>query len=167
MEGLVENGGVYNHGVAFKIASDCVRGNGNDAYNTLKMMYYDNPKNPNNGVEPYLISNMYIGPECPYVQMRGYAPMSGNTGTAPWLYRDMTEFILGVQADFNGLKIKPCLPKSWKTAKVKRRFRDNEYEITFIKSDKDEIVFDGKVINGNILPIGAKNSVHTVIVYFR
>ena len=167
VEGLVENGGVYNHGVAFKIASDCVRGNGDDAYKTLKMMYYDNPNNPDNGVEPYLVSNMYIGPECPYVQMRGYAPMSGNTGTAPWLYRDMTEFMLGVQADFNGLKIKPCFPKSWKTAKVKRRFRDNEYEITLIKSDKDEIVFDGKVINGNILPIGAKNSVHKVVVYFR
>ena len=166
VEGLVENGGVYNHGVAFKIASDCMRCNGDDAYKTLKMMYYNNPDNPNNGVEPYMVSNMYIGEECPYEQMRGYAPMSGNTGTAPWVYMDMTEYILGVKADFNGLKIEPCLPKNWDKVKIKRIFRDNEYNIEFQRSDKDVIVFDGKELKCNILPTGKKGEKHNVMVYY-
>ena len=166
VEGLVENGGVYNHGVAFKIASDCVRKNGDEAYNTLKMMFYDNPENENNGVEPYMLSNMYIGPECPYKQMRGFAPMSGNTGTAPWIYLDMTEYILGIIPDFDGLKIQPCFPKSWDKVNVKRIFRDNEYDIRFVKSDRCEIVFDGETIKGNVLPIREKGSKHIVIVYF-
>lgn len=84
-EGLIENGSVYNHGVAFKIVADCLLGQGDKAYETLKKISYDNPKNPNNGMEPYAISNMYIGPENPYLQ--GYAPMSWVTGTAGWLYR--------------------------------------------------------------------------------
>ncbi|MBO4572293.1 MAG: hypothetical protein J5762_00785 [Clostridia bacterium] len=167
VEGLVENGGVYNHGVAFKIASDCVRKNGDDAYNTLKMMYYSNPENPDNGVEPYMLSNMYIGPECPYKQMRGFAPMSGNTGTAPWIYMDMTEYILGVKADFNGLKVQPCFPKEWDKVRVKRIFRENEYDIEFVKSDENGIIFDGKAVKGNILPIGERNSKHKVTVYFN
>ena len=167
VEGLVENGGVYNHGVGFKIASDCVRGSGDDAYNTLKMMFYDNPDNPDNGVEPYMLSNMYIGPECPYKQMRGFAPMSGNTGTAPWIYMDMTEYILGIIPDFDGLKIQPCFPKNWNKVNVKRIFRGNEYEIEFKKGDKNEIVFDGEIIQGNVLPIGERGSKHKVSVCFK
>ena len=167
VEGLVENGGVYNHGVGFKIASDCVRKNGDDAYNTLKIMFFDNPNNPDNGVEPYMLSNMYIGPECPYEQLRGFAPMSGNTGTAPWIYMDMTEYILGVKPDFDGLKIEPCFPKKWDRVNIKRIFRGNEYDIDLIRCDKDEIVFDGKVLKGNILPIGESGSSHKVTVFFK
>lgn len=61
--GQVENGAVYNHGVAFKIVADCMLGRGDLAYETLKRIRFDNPKNPDNGMEPYAISNMYIGPE--------------------------------------------------------------------------------------------------------
>ena len=167
VEGLVENGGVYNHGVAFKIASDCVRGNGDDAYNTLKMMFFNNPLNSDNGVEPYMLSNMYIGPECPYKQLRGFAPMSGNTGTAPWIYLDMTEFILGVKADFNGLKVAPCFPKAWDKVKVRRLFRNNEYDIEFIRSDKCGIIFDCKSFSGNVLPITNSGDKHSATVYFK
>ena len=54
--GLIENASVYNHGVAFKIVADCMLGRAEQAYNTFKMMCYDNPLNENNGVEPYAFS---------------------------------------------------------------------------------------------------------------
>lgn len=150
---IKENGAVYNHGVAFKIASDCVRKNGDEAYNTLKMMFYDNPENENNGVEPYMLSNMYIGPECPYEQLRGFAPMSGNTGTAPWIYLDMTEYILGIIPDFDGLKIQPCLPRSWDKVKVTRKFRGAFYNIEIKRSGEKGLWINGKRAEGNVLPV--------------
>ena len=84
-KGLIENGGVYNHGVAFKIVADCLLGRGDIAYQTWRKIAYDNPENPDNGMEPYVVSNMYIGPDNEY--LAGFAPMSWVTGTAGWLYR--------------------------------------------------------------------------------
>lgn len=164
--GITENASVYNHGVAFKIVADCVMGRGDNAYDTFKMISYDNPKNPNSGVEPYAVSNMYIGPENPYGQA-GFAPMAWVTGTAGWLYRALTEFICGVRPVKEGLLVQPCFPAKWDKASVTRLFRGGRYEITMIRSNENKVVFDGKTIEGNVLPIGKENEKHEVTVYFK
>ena len=163
--GLVENGSVYNHGVAFKIVADCLLGRGDNAYETLKKISYDNPNNPNNGMEPYAISNMYIGPESKY--RRGVAPMSWVTGTAGWMYRAIMEYIIGIRAVKNGLLVSPCFPKTWDNVQVKRDFRGVTYHIEFIRSQKSSIVVDGVEIEGNILPIGKTGGIYNITVYFN
>lgn len=157
--GLVENGAVYNHGVAFKIAADCMLGRAERAYKTLKMISCDNPSNPDNGAEPYAVSNMYMGPENKYIA--GYAPMSWITGTAGWLYRCVTEFMCGVKPTAYGLEISPCLPENWNGITVKRRFRGETYEIRYEKADRKEVICDGK--NVKTLPLTGKGSVHKVL----
>lgn len=157
--GLVENGAVYNHGVAFKIAADCLLGRGDSAYKTFKMISYDNPDNPNNGMEPYAVSNMYMGPENPYIA--GYAPMSWITGTAGWLYRCVTEFMCGIKPTVDGLKVEPCLPSSWDGVTLKRIFRSESYEIRFEKASVNELICDGARVA--ILPLTGEGSVHEVI----
>lgn len=156
VEGLVENGAVYNHGCAFKIMADCILGDGNLAYSDYLMMKSNNADNPGNGMEPYAVSNMFIGEECPYKSMRGYAPMSWITGTASWLYRDLTEGILGVTAQFDGLKINPCLPDSWDNVHLIRFFRNAEYDITIRRGDK-KLLCDGKSLKTDIVPYDGKN----------
>ncbi len=163
--GLIENGSVYNHGVAFKIVADCLLGRGDAAYETFKKISYNNPKNPNNGMEPYAISNMYIGPENEY--LAGYAPMAWVTGTAGWLYRALTEYICGVRPVRDGLLVKPCFPSHWKEASVTRIFRGGRYEIKLIRAETNKVVFNGKNLDGNVLPIGAKGETHDVVVYFK
>ncbi len=147
--GLVENGAVYNHGVAFKIVADCMLGRGDKAYESLKKIRFDNIENKNNGMEPYAVSNMYMGPENPYIA--GYAPMSWITGTAGWLYRCISEYICGIKAQTDGLQIKPCLPNAWNNLRVSRIFRGTVYNINFIRSNENKIVADGKVLSGNII----------------
>lgn len=163
--GLVENGAVYNHGVAFKIAADCMLGKGNEAYETLKLISCYNPENLNNGMEPYAVSNMYMGPENPYIA--GYAPMSWITGTAGWLYRCVTEYICGVKATPSGLKVEPCLPTCWNRIKAMRKFRGSFYEIEFIKSDRDLLVCNGEAIKGTFLPMAKKGEVYKVVCYVK
>ncbi|MBR3864488.1 MAG: hypothetical protein IKJ19_05205 [Clostridia bacterium] len=162
--GLVENGSVYNHGVAFKIVADCLLGRGDNAYQTLKKISYDNPSNPNNGMEPYAISNMYIGPESKY--RRGDAPMSWVTGTAGWIYRAIMEYIIGIRPVKNGLLVSPCFPKTWNNVQVKRDFRGATYCIKFIRSQKFSITIDGKEVEGNVLPIGKMGEYYNIVVYF-
>ncbi len=164
-QGVYENGSVYNHGVMFKIVADCCIGRGDNAWNTLKMNRYDNPQNPNSGVEPYALSNMYFGPSA--IHKKGFAPQSWITGSAGWMYRAIIEFLLGVKPDFNGLKLVPCLPTSWKGAKVERIFRDVKYSIEFIPAEENRLIVDGKEVTGNIVPLFEEGSEHTVAYYYK
>ena len=164
-EGLCENGSVYLHGVMFKIVSDCLLGKGNEAYKTFLATRYDNPENPRNGMEPYAVSNMYIGDECPYPQLVGYAPMSWVTGSAGWLYRGLTEYILGIRPTKDGLKIEPALPDGWDNIRVIRKFRGNYYDITIIRAKESRIIADGKEQQGKVFSCAGKNQ--KVICYYK
>ena len=163
-EGLIENGSVYNHGVAFKIVADCLLGRGDIAYETFKKISYNNPKNPDNGMEPYAISNMFIGPENEY--LAGYAPMSWVTGTAGWTYRCLTEYLCGVQATWNGLRVKPCFPKAWDEVCVTRMFRGATYQITFKGGKEKAVLLNGRPLAGDVLPAVKAGSACDVTVYY-
>lgn len=164
--GLAENGSVYNHGVAFKIMADCILGRADKAYETLRKIRFDNPANAENGMEPYAVSNMYVGPEDPYAA--GYAPMSWITGTAGWLYRCVTEYVFGIRADFDGLTVDPCFPSGWNRLTARRKFRGATYEIEYIRSENGErkIVLDGKEIVGAKVAADPLKGKHTVQVWF-
>ena len=165
--GCYENGSVYNHGVSFKLVADALMNNGDRAFETLNRILPFNPKNNyvHSGVEPYAMTNMYLGPECK--TRCGEAPASWITGTCGWLFRGVVEFIIGVSADFKGLKIKPNLPKCWDKVKVKRVYRGCEYNITIegVHSRENfKIMVDGKEIEGNIVPSFADKKAHEVVV---
>jgi cellobiose phosphorylase len=154
--GCFENGAAYNHGATFKIAADCRLGRGRLAYETVKKMLPTNPKNPpeHSGIEPYAISNMYLGPE----NLRaGEAPMAWITGTAGWLFRCLVEYMLGVRADWDGLAVRPCLPEHWRDLRVRRLFRGAMYDIRILnpkglQTGKVKITADGQKLQGDILP---------------
>ena len=163
--GIFENGSVYNHGVSFKIAADLKLGLNDRAYQTLKLISYDNPKNPNNGMEPYAFSNMFLGPEC---ECRwGFAPTAWITGTAGWIYNDITELMLGIKPNYDNLLIEPCLPSHWDEVEIFKIYQNTKYQIKFIRSNKNEIVFDGEIIEGNCLPVKNDNIIHQVVCYFN
>lgn len=163
--GCVENGSVYNHGVTFKIAADCILGRAEEAYRSLREILSDNPVLENCGVEPYAVTNMYLGPENPYDAK--FAPCSWITGTASWMYRCITEFIFGVSAEYNGLKVAPCIPKELDNVKISRRFRGATYHITIRRGEEGSILCDGVKVDGNILPIYEKGTTHEVQVCLK
>lgn len=158
--GGYENASVYNHGVTFKIVADCLLKNADRAYETVKLIRYNNPKNTNSCVEPYAVSNMYLGPQ--EANRPGYAPLAWITGAAGWLYRGITEYIIGVRSEFNGLRVDPCLPSEWDEVEVSRIYRGATYNITIKKTGVKSVVMDGKTLEDNLLPITPAGSVHTV-----
>ena len=160
--GLFENGSVYNHGVAFKAVADCMTLGGQKALETIKRILPTNPCNEKSGVEPYAMSNMYFGPD--NESRSGDAPQSWITGTSGWLLRCITENIIGIKADFSGLRIEPSLPDDWKTVTVKRMFRGAEYNITLKKTEGDTIL----MVDGDLVPYGVikpfESGVHNIIL---
>ncbi len=158
--GGYENGSVYIHGVTFKIVADGILKNADRAYETVKLIRCNNPKNPNSGVEPYAVSNMYLGPQ--QSDRPGYSFFSWITGSAGWLYRGITEYIIGVRSEFNGLRVDPCLPSEWDEVEVSRIYRGATYNINIKKTGVKSVVMDGKTLEDNLLPITPEGTVHTV-----
>jgi len=162
--GCFENGSVYIHANAFKIAADLKLNRPEQAYKTLKLIRYDNSLNKNNGMEPYAISNMFLGPESG--ELKGLAPQSWITGSAGWLYRDITEEMIGVKAEFKGLCINPCLPKCLSSVRMKRKFRGVYYDIYIYHDNRHLFMVDKKVRQGCVIPILSDDKVHCVEFHY-
>jgi cellobiose phosphorylase len=74
-------------------------------------------------VEPYVATaDVYAEP--PHVGRGGW---SWYTGSAGWLYRLITESILGLQLEGDRLRIAPCIPRSWDGFTVIYRYRETSY----------------------------------------
>jgi len=125
--GNCENAAVYCHGNAFKIVADCLLERSDEAFSSLKKILPENPLNPNSSVEPYAVTNQYLGPDNPH--RKGEANGTWITGTAGWVYRAIVENILGITTDYNQLKVQPCLTKEWSKIKIHKVFKNEEYDI--------------------------------------
>jgi cellobiose phosphorylase len=79
----------------------------------------------------------------------------------------VTEYILGVQADFDGLKVSPCLPSSWETATMERTFRNAKYVIQIRRGDKQAMLVDGIEMNGNKVPAFSEGTTHQVEIWIN
>lgn len=170
LPGLFENGGVYCHATGFKILMDCKTGRADKALATLKKIMPDSERNPSaqSGAEPYVFTNCYATHPLYY----GKSYQSWTTGTSAWCLMGMYEGILGVQADYRGLRIAPCFPSCWKEARVCRRFRGADYEIHYQnplgrENGVPTLRVDGMDLTGNLVPAFADGKTHIVEVLFK
>ena len=88
----------------------------------------------------------------------GEAKNSWLTGTAAWAFVSGVEGVLGIVPDYDGLRIDPCIPRSWESFRVTRRFRDVVYDISVENPDGacggvQSLLVDGREIEGNLVPL--------------
>ena len=157
--GYKENGSVFCHNNPWISIAETILGRGNEAFDIYRRIspafieeYSDIHK-----TEPYVYSQTIAGRES---HSYGEAKNSWLTGTAAWSFVSISQSILGIIPDFDGLRIKPCLADDMKSYKIKRNFRDCIYIIDVEnKGTGDiEIELDGEVIEGNLLPLQNKAS---------
>ena len=166
-EGYKENAGIFCHNNPWVIIGMTVAGRGNEAwdhYTKILPSYVEEDRQTLHKVEPYVNCQMVAGKDA-------YKPGEGKnswlTGTAAWMWLTVSQYILGIQPDYDGLAIRPCLPSTAKEYTVTRRFRDGEYVIMVKNPDGVEtgiksITVDGNAICGNVIP--ATPGSHTVEV---
>ena len=99
--------------------------------------------------EPYVYSQMIAGKDAPRA---GEAKNSWLTGTAAWNYVAISQHILGIRPEFEGLLIEPCLPEEIRECSITRVFRGKKYiiDITNNSTGKTVITTDG-TLNGNVV----------------
>lgn len=163
--GVHENSAPYCHGCTFKMISDIVAKRPDEAYETLLKVMPDSKHNPseNSGAEPYVLTNMYLGPEHPRA---GQTLISWVTGTAGWVYRLITEYMVGFKVEYDEILIEPCLPKAWDKVNYKRQYNGCVYDITiYNNSDKKLMNVDGKPVEKNAIPKYNDNGLHIIEIF--
>ncbi|MBN2347247.1 MAG: glycosyl transferase [Bacteroidales bacterium] len=166
--GYKENAGIFCHNNPWIMIAETELGNGDQAFDYYKKICpsYLEDISELHKTEPYVYSQMVAGKDA---FKPGEAKNSWLTGTAAWNFYAITQYILGIQPDFDGLKINPCIPKNWTDFKITRKFRGATYHIT-IKNPKkvskgiEKIIIDDKILGGKILPSYEKGSEHFVEV---
>jgi cellobiose phosphorylase len=166
--GIWENGTPYCHGGTFKIVADCCIGRGDQAYETVLKIMPDSSGNPSDasGCEPYALTNMYFGPDNPRA---GQTMFAWVTGTAGWMFRSVTQYMLGFHPGYDDFTINPCIPGHWTDCKLKRTFRGDVYDITILnpegkQSGVRKLIVDGQEWEGNTVRIFGDGGTHSITV---
>ncbi len=127
-EGYKENAGIFCHNNPWIIIGEALAGRAGDAwdhYCRISPAYIRDQRL--HKVEPYVYCQMVAGKDAP---VPGEGKNSWLTGTAAWNWYAVTEYLLGIKPRFDGLLIEPCLPEGFGTYRVRRIFRDAEYDLT-------------------------------------
>jgi cellobiose phosphorylase len=164
-EGYKENAGIFCHNNPWIIISEAITGNPERAFDYYKRItpaYLDNIHELHK-TEPYVYSQMIAGKDA---AIPGEAKNSWLTGTAAWNFYAISQYILGIRPDYDGLRIDPKLSAEISQFSVTRKFRGEVYQILVENKGAGEKQFlcDGKIVSGDLLPLSGKGKVHQVKV---
>ncbi len=167
--GIKENAGIFNHTQGWGVIAECLRGNGERAYEYLRATM---PSAFNSHAEVRQ-SEPYVHAQTTYSI---FSPRAGNTrtswltGAAAWSYFSATHYVLGIQPEVNGLRIDPCIPAAWDGFEAKRVFRGKTWHIVVRNPEHvcrgvTRILVDGVAIKDNPVPADLPGSEHRVEVW--
>jgi len=156
-QGYKENGGIFCHNNPWIMIGETVLGNGNRAYDyycRISPSWQEDAELRK--LEPYVYAQMIAGKEA---HRPGEAKNSWLTGTAAWNYHAITEHILGIKPDYDGLRVDPCIPADTSSYTVRRKFRGAILNIRI--ANPSGITKGVKSIKVNGVPLGADNLITT------
>ena len=166
--GYKENAGIFCHNNPWISIAETVIGRGNRAWQvyTRTCPAYIEEISEIHRTEPYVYSQMIAGKDAPNF---GEAKNSWLTGTAAWTFLNVSQFILGIRPDYDGLLIDPCIPDHLDGFKVSRTFRGITYNIdiqnpNLVEKGVVKLIVDGQEVNGNTIPFDSGMTGKTVNV---
>ena len=161
--GYKENGSVFCHNNPWIVCAEAELGRGEEAFDIYRRICpaYLEDKSEIHETEPYVYSQTVSGRAS---GEPGHAKNSWLTGTASWTFLSLSQYILGIQPEYEGLRVRPCIPESWPGFTVRRRFRDCEYVIKVRRGDKPGMSVDGVRVKGDIVPLSTKAQVNVEVV---
>ena len=166
--GLRENGGVYTHAATWSVWAYTLAGQPELAYEAYRRIC---PPNRSADIhtykaEPYVTPGNVDGPASEYYGRGGW---TWYTGSAQWMHRMATHWILGIRPQEDGLLIDPSIPASWDGFRVQRKFRNAAYVIEVrnphhVHRGVQSLRVDGQVMPGQVVPVFQDGGTHQVEV---
>jgi N,N'-diacetylchitobiose phosphorylase len=167
--GLKENSSIFCHTNTWAVIAEAMLGRGDRAYEYY-LSYLPAARNDDPRVyrmEPYVYCQFITGKEHPY--QFGRARNSWLTGTASWSFVAVSQYILGVRADYDGLIVDPCIPRSFEEYKLTREFRGRRFDIVVKNPDRvchgvKSMTVNGEAVTGNLIPPAMMKDTNRVVV---
>ncbi len=166
--GYKENAGIFCHNNAWMICAEAYVGHGDKAFEYYSKIApaFNEEISDLHRTEPYVYAQMIAGKDAARF---GEAKNSWLTGTAAWNFVAISQYILGVMPDYDGLKIDPSIPATWDGFSITRKFRGATYNVTVsnpshVSKGIKSVTVDGVAIEGNILPVFEVDTTHVVEV---
>ncbi len=166
--GLKENAAIFCHTNPWAMIAETMRGDGAAAFAYYKAILpsASNSRADLRFTEPYVYAQMIAGREH---KDFGQAKNSWLTGTASWNFVAISQYILGVRPELDGLRIDPCIPPTWKGFSVDRVFRGDTYGVVVrnprrVSRGVARMTVDGKPVEGNLVPVFGDRAKHMVEV---
>jgi cellobiose phosphorylase len=169
--GVRENGGQYTHAAVWVAMALAKLGRPEDAWRIARML---NPIRHGDALEaaqqyrlePYVVAaDVYAAPG--HVGRGGW---SWYTGSAAWMYRLLTESLLGLRREGDRLAFTPCVPDDWTRWSADWRHGRTHYHIEFVRQPGDtgvaDISLDGKLQSARGIDLVDDGKVHDVLVRF-
>ncbi len=157
--GVKENAGIFCHNNPWITCAEAELGHGNEAWELYRKICpaYLEDISDIHRTEPYVYSQMIAGVDSPRF---GEAKNSWLTGTSAWTFLSISQAILGIKPDYDGLRIEPCLPDCIDGYTVHRFFRGTMLDIEvkrIVNADEKAhakgLVVDGTAIEGNAVAV--------------
>ncbi|MCL2754549.1 MAG: glycosyl transferase, partial [Oscillospiraceae bacterium] len=166
--GYKENAGIFCHNNAWLICAEAHTGRGDKAfeyYSKIAPAFREEISHLHR-TEPYVYAQMIAGKDA---SRHGEAKNSWLTGTAAWNFVAVSQYILGIHPQYDGLKIDPSIPKAWDGFTLTRVFRGATYKITVKNPDHVckgvvKLTVDGVQKSGNTVEAFTDGGVHEVEV---
>jgi cellobiose phosphorylase len=152
--GYKENAGIFCHNNPWIMIAEALEGLGERAfeyYRKIAPAYLEEISEVHR-MEPYVYSQMIAGKDAP---RHGEAKNSWLTGTAAWNLVAITQYLLGVRPEHDGLRVQPCVDKEIKSLAINRRCRGAEYEILVQnrgQGGRARLTVNGKPLDGQVVP---------------
>lgn len=149
--GYKENAGIFCHNNPWIMIAETELDNKERAFDLYKKIApaYIEDISDIHRTEPYVYSQMIAGRDS---VRAGEAKNSWLTGTAAWNYYAVSQYILGIRPDYDGLVIDPCLPKEIGDFTIRRKYRGTIYNITVEnRGEEFNITADNGKVVGNMV----------------
>jgi cellobiose phosphorylase len=164
--GFKENAGVFCHNNPWIMIAECLAGRADrafDYYRRISPAYRDGIQELHR-MEPYVYSQMIAGRAS---ARHGEAKNSWLTGTAAWNFVAVSQWILGVRPDWDGLRIEPRLPRTFAAVEVTRVYRGCTYRISIRNTGQargQKVFVQGSPCPSSVVPPGPAGSELRVVV---
>jgi cellobiose phosphorylase len=166
--GLRENGGVYTHAATWSVWAYTLAGQPERAYEAYRKIC---PPNRSADIDIYQ-AEPYVTPgniDGPISEFYGRGGWTWYTGSAQWLHRVATHWILGIRPQEDGLLVDPSIPSDWPGFTVTRKFRGSIYQINVknpnhVSTGVQSITVDGTTLVGQQIPVFQDGLTHQVEV---
>lgn len=162
--GYKENAGIFCHNNPWIIIAETVVGRAEYAWEYYKQITpaYREQISEVHRLEPYVYAQMIAGKDA---QRHGEAKNSWLTGTASWNFVAVSQYLLGVRPDYDGLIVDPCIGAEVGEFTVRRQVRGATYVITVKNTGAKgaQLTVNGEAIEGNTVPYAPAGSTVEVL----